>query len=137
MTLNLRFRLAWQGGIAQGLASHIQFMPAKHYVPPKVSLVDHNLYQKLRYHRYKFHTFPLNPTYFPGPSSGNEGYLANDPYTVRGVSQPGAADNEESVNQYLASQSLMSNTVNYIHHHSSRACSNKFLVQGIGETNHV
>jgi tyrosinase len=52
--------------------------------------------------RYKFHTFPLNPEYFP-PESGP---LANDPYTVR--------DTPQAVNNKLASGGLMSNTVKSI-----------------------
>jgi hypothetical protein len=52
--------------------------------------------------RYKFHTFPLNPAYFPA----SDGPLAMDQFTIRGLTG--------DVNSALASGSLMARTVGSI-----------------------
>jgi hypothetical protein len=52
--------------------------------------------------RYKFHTFPLNPAYFPA----SDGPLAMDQFTIRGLT--------DDVNSALASGSLMARTVGFI-----------------------
>jgi tyrosinase len=72
-----------------------------------VQTVENPLFQ------YKFQTFPLNPVYFP--SSASDGFLSNDPYTIRGAVTLGTGDNPSLVNQYLESENLMSNTVSNLH----------------------
>jgi hypothetical protein len=52
--------------------------------------------------RYKFHTFPLNPAYFPS----SDGSLANDQFTIRDLTY--------NVNTALASGGLMAKTVGSI-----------------------
>jgi hypothetical protein len=54
--------------------------------------------------RYKFHTFPLNPAYFPA----SDGDLARDQFTVRDVTS--------NVNMALASGGLMAQAVGSGHH---------------------